>query len=222
MKILALVSAFSLLAAADEKIYSDAIKKIMDDGQAGTYSLGSLCPDTLVQGKDRIGPEDILLYIQFVHKKILGNTPLNDPAGAAKNLGSVLDAAVALACQAEGNQGRPLSKEEPERWVKALSRTEYKKSTEVADALLDRGYFLQKDGRHEEAIADLKAATKLSPLNELGFLYLADSLWVTKKKTEAKKNYERYVALRHSKYGIHGTMAPQVEERLNEGKPPKK
>lgn len=105
-------------------------------------------------------------------------------------------------------------KDEPGNWIDAFESTSLKIDAKIwAPVVNDYGYYLQKAGRHKEAIIAFQAVIKASPDRTCAYLNLADSLYATKSPQSARSNYLTYRE-QMEKNGQSGNVPFRVLERI--------
>ena len=128
---------------------------------------------------------------------------------AARRLALMFDLTLALARTVSG--GDDFSSQAPDKWLQAWKSQEVA-NTDYIYALNDYGFFLQQAGDDHRALPVFNAIIKEDPARAVTYLNLADSLWMLKRKQEAKSHYQTYQRLMTE--ANKGTQVPsRVAER---------
>lgn len=127
------------------------------------------------------------------HKAALNLNSTKMRAQAADRLALCFDACtqmIAIAYGADDNDSIP------DKWISAWNTDAIQLPVAVwAPMLNDYGYFLQENGNHKDAIKMMNAVLKVLPDRPPVYLNLADSLWATNQRPEAKQMYAKYKEL---------------------------
>lgn len=138
-----------------------------------------------------------------------GATGKND--AALERLAITLDAASYLIGLSESYAD---DKEEPANWIDAFTSTSISLDAKIwAPVVNDYGFYLQRCGRHKEAIVAFQAVIKALPDRTCAYLNLADSLYDSKSPKSARTNYLTYRE-QMEKNGKSGSVPARVLERI--------
>lgn len=112
------------------------------------------------------------------------------------------------------SEGYAQDKDEPANWIDAFVSTSINVDAKIwAPVVNDYGYYLQKCGRHKEAIVAFQAVIKALPERTCAYLNLADSLYDSKSPKSARTNYLTYRE-QMEKNGKSGNVPARVLERI--------
>jgi tetratricopeptide (TPR) repeat protein len=78
----------------------------------------------------------------------------------------------------------------------------------------DIAYYLEKAEIYDEAIFILENIIKKEPTRVVAYLNIADAYWGTENKSQAKKNYEKYLYLMKSQKKDLSKIPQRVYERI--------
>ena len=83
-----------------------------------------------------------------------------------------------------------------------------------AEEANNTAYYLNQIGANNESIFLLQKIIKDNPNRVVSYLNIADAYWDTNNKSEAKKNYQKYISLMKSQKKDLSKIPPRVYERI--------
>jgi tetratricopeptide (TPR) repeat protein len=196
--------------SANERYVSNVIQ-LAENGSRKKYeAVGTDAAEEIAHVWLFVDRNDLNNLIQESDRKALACYEKHNLKAACDKLYCGLDCAAMFARSLAWGNGRyegvDLGQAKPIVWLESFAQANVDvegmpedksfsfPSTVYISAVNNYAYYLQLQGKHQEAIPVFQKIIEIDPSRTVAYLNLADSLWATGEKSKASQSYSQYVS----------------------------